>query len=83
MTPVWSQVILPGDPTQPCPELLTEEEATRYLRLDTIDIKNPRETLARYRKTGMLRATQISKALFYRRIELDAFLERQTDSNRR
>ena len=33
--------ILPGEPQQPCPELLTEGEAARYLRLDTIDISNP------------------------------------------
>ena len=36
----------PGDP---CPELLTEDEAIRYLRLDSIDIKNPGESLKRYR----------------------------------
>lgn len=34
--------ILPGDPPIPCPELLTEEEAIRYLRLDTIEgLSNP------------------------------------------
>ena len=32
----------PGDP---CPDLLTEEEAIRYLRLDLIDIKNPRASI--------------------------------------
>ena len=75
--------ILPGSPPQPCPELLTEEEAIRYLRLDTIRIKNPAETLARYRDEGLLRGTQVSKRIFYRRTELDRFLERLTDSNPR
>ncbi len=79
----WFPVILPGDPPQPCPELLTEEEAIRYLRLDTVKVARPSETLRRYRDTGLLRATQVSKRLFYRRTELDRFLERLTHSNPR
>jgi transposase len=64
--------------------LLTEEEAIRYLRLDTIrGLKNPAETLARYRATGLLRGTQVSKSIFYRRIELDRFLDRLTTENPR
>lgn len=81
---MWpSIVILPGDPAQPCPELLTEDEAIRYLRLDTIKIGNPSETLRRYRELGMLRGTQVSKRVMYRRIELDRFLERLTEQNPR
>jgi hypothetical protein len=76
--------VLPGAPLQPCPELLTEDEAIRYLRLDTITgLKNPGETLARYRAQGMLRGTQVSKRIFYRRVELDRFLERVTAENPR
>ena len=76
--------ILPGAYLQPCPELLTDEEAIRYLRLDTIDgLKNPKESLARYRASGMLRGTQVSKRVFYRRIELDRFLDRLTIENPR
>ncbi len=76
--------VLPGSPPLPCPELLTEEEAVRYLRLDTIrGLKNPSETLARYRATGYLRGTQVSKSIFYRRLELDRFLERLTAENPR
>jgi hypothetical protein len=68
----------------PYPELLTEEEAIRYLRLDTIGgLRNPKETLARYRAMGMLRGTQVSKRIFYRRVELERFLERLTDENPR
>ena len=78
----WA-VILPGDPPQPCPELLTEGEAIRYLRLDTIGIANPSGTLRRYRERGLLRATQVSKRVFYRRIELDEFLKRVTEDNPR
>lgn len=75
--------ILPGDPPLPCPELLTEDEAIRYLRLDTINIGNPADTLRRYRERGLLRGTQVSKRVMYRRIELDRFLDRLTENNPR
>ena len=72
-----------GDPPQPRPELLTEDEAIRYLRLDTIDISEPSATLRRYRQRGLLRGTRISKRIFYRRAELNRFIERVTESNPR
>jgi hypothetical protein len=75
--------ILPGNPPTPAPELMTEPEAVRYLRLDTVDISDPASTLRRYRDMNLLRATQVSKRLFYRRVELDRFLERLTESNPR
>ncbi|HOW74104.1 MAG TPA: helix-turn-helix domain-containing protein [Phycisphaerae bacterium] len=68
--------VLPGDPPQPCPELLTEKEAVRYLRLD--DNKNPSRTLKYYRERGLLRGTPVGRHLLYRRVELDRFLELQT-----
>lgn len=76
--------LLSGAPPIPCPELLTEAEAIRYLRLDTIrGLRNPGETLARYRAMGLLRGTQVSKSVFYRRVELDRFLDRLTNENPR
>ena len=75
--------LLPGEPPQPCPELLTEDEAVRYLRLDTINISHPSATLRRYREQRLLRGTQISKRIFYRRAELDRFIERATEGNPR
>lgn len=76
--------VLPVGPPSPCPELLTEEEAIRYLRLDTITgLRNPKETLARYRASGMLRGTQVSKRVFYRRVELERVLERPTTESPR
>ncbi len=75
--------VLPGEPPQPCPELLTEGEAVRYLRLDTINISDPSATLRRYREQRLLRGTQISKRIFYRRAELDRFIERATEGNPR
>lgn len=70
-------------PAMPCPELLTEEEAIRYLRLDIIDVENPEETLRRYRKQGLVRGTQVGKCVRYRRSELEAFLGRITENNPR
>jgi hypothetical protein len=70
-------------PGGPNPDLLTEEEAIRYLRLDTIDIKNPFETLRYYRKEGLLKGTQVSKRVFYLRGELDCFLAKVTSENPR
>ena len=74
---------LPGNPASPCPELLTEDEAIRYLRLDTIRIQDPAATLRSYRKRRLLLGTQVSKKVFYRRTELEAFLQRQTQENPR
>ncbi len=67
----------------PCPDLLTQEEAIRYLRLDTVNVNDHSSTLQRYREKGLLRATQVSKRLFYRKVELDRFLERLTETNPR
>jgi hypothetical protein len=78
-TIVW----LPDEQPTPCPELLTEAEAIRYLRLDTVKIKDPSAKLRAYRKRRVLRGTQISKRVFYRRTELDAFLDRITVENPR
>ncbi|MDP7304417.1 MAG: helix-turn-helix domain-containing protein [Pirellulaceae bacterium] len=75
--------ILPGDPPRPCPDLLTEEEAIRYLRLDHVGIKDRGSTLSYYRKKGLLRATQVGKCIRYRRIELDRLLDRLTEANPR
>ena len=81
---IWSGVpVLPGNPPEPCPELLTEGEAIRYLRLDKIDIEDPVGTLRYYRKKGLLRATQVGKSVRYRRVELERFLDRLTETNPR
>ena len=67
----------------PCPELLTEDEAIRFLRLDGIDTEDPAGTLRYYRKKGLLRATQVGKCIRYRRVELERLLERLTETNPR
>ena len=75
--------ILPGQPLQPCPELLTEEEAIWYLRLDETRVEDPARTLRYYREKGLLRATQVGRRIRYRRIELERLLERLTETNPR
>jgi len=72
----YGPAILPGSPPGPCPELLTEEEAIRYLRLD--GDANPSRTLKYYREKGLIRATYVGRHLRYRRVELELFLGRQT-----
>lgn len=71
-----------GDFT-PCPELMTEDEAIRFLRLDGINTEDPTNTLRYYRKKGFLRATQVGKCIRYRRIELEKLLDRLTEANPR
>ena len=67
----------------PCPELLTEREAIRFLRLDDISVEDPANTLRYYRKKGLLRATQVGKCIRYRRVELERLLNRLTEANPR
>jgi len=62
----------------PCPQLLTEAEAIRYLRLDVDGPAKPENTLRYYREKKKLRPTQIGRRLFYSRKELDRFIEKMT-----
>jgi hypothetical protein len=58
----------------PCPFVLTEIEAIRFLRLDRQKAK-PENTLAHYRERGLLRATILGKNRFYTRRELISFVD--------
>ena len=60
----------------PCPELLTQKEAEKFLRLD--DQSNPSLTLRYYREQKKLRATHIGKTLKYSRKELEKFIAEMT-----
>ncbi len=59
----------------PCPELLTEQEAARYLRLDIDGSSDPERTLKYYRDKGELIAIKVGRKNRYRRQDLDNFLE--------
>jgi hypothetical protein len=83
ITSCWQGVpILPGTPIQLCPELLTEAEAIRYLRLDVDGPAKPELTLRYYREKGLLFATRVGRRLRYRRVELDCLLESLTGSQK-
>ena len=68
---------------RPLPEVVTEEEAVKFLRIDTTGVKNPQITLRYYREQGLLRGTQIGKKLFYTKTELLEFLAKQTEFTNR
>jgi hypothetical protein len=64
---------------QPCPELLTEAEAIRFLRLDEEGgPSDPSLTLRYYREKKVLMSTHISKTIKYSRRELERFIEKLT-----
>ena len=68
----------------PVPDLLTELETIKYLRLDIDGPKDPSATLKHYRDKKLLRPTRIGRKYRYSRLELLKFIELatiQTDKN--
>ena len=59
----------------PVPDLMTEEEAIKFLRLDDGNTKRPTLTLQYYRSEGLLKATRVGKRLRYLKSELFQFLD--------
>lgn len=68
-----------NDGFTPCPELLTEDEAIRYLRLDILGPAKPENTLRYYREKKKLKATKIGKKLRYSRKALNDFIEKMSN----
>lgn len=64
--------------SKPVPEVLTEEEVIKLLRLDE-DGTDSSYTLRYYREKNLLRATQIGKKLRYIKQEVLDFLAKQTE----
>lgn len=63
-------------------DLLTPVEAAQYLRLDQAGTHTPRSavrTLNYWRDRGELKATKYARRVWFRRVELDRFLERKTE----
>ena len=67
----------------PCPELLTEDEAVCYLRLDDEGSSEPKRTLKYYRDRGQLVAIRVGKKNRYRRQDLDEFLAQKSEEKKR
>ena len=63
----------------PCPELLTEAEAIRFLRLDIDGPERPELTLRYYRQKGKLKGTRLGKHIRYTRKALMEFMEKMTN----
>ena len=64
----------------PVPELLTEDEAIKFLRLDADGPQHPDLTLQYYRDKGQLKATRVGKKLRYQKTELLRFLDLLTEA---
>ena len=64
------------------PELLNPVEAAQYLRLDEAGHtpKSARRTLDYWRQQGSLKATKYARRLWYRKAELESFLQKKTES---
>ena len=65
------------------PELLNPIEAAQYLRLDETGGHTPRSalrTLNYWRDKGRLHATKYARRVWYRKAELDRFLEVMTEA---
>ena len=65
------------------PELMTPVEAAQYLRLDEAGSHTPRSavrTLDYWRNRGELKATKYARRLWFRKAELDRFLEVKTEA---
>jgi hypothetical protein len=67
----------------PCPALLTEQEAIRYLRLDVDGVGEPEKTLEYYRNSGQIIAIKVGRKNRYRRVDLDMFLAEKSQSKQR
>ena len=64
---------------QPVPEVLSEEEVIKLLRLDEDGTDKSANTLKYYREKNLLRATQIGKKLRYIKQEVLNFLALLTE----
>jgi hypothetical protein len=83
-----NQTVVPvgGWPQRPVAfgELLNQVEAAQYLRLDETGRHRPKDairTLNYFRDHGWLRATKYARQVWYRKTELDRFLQAKTEGD--
>jgi hypothetical protein len=64
------------------PDLMTPHEAAMFLRLDEIGHtpESAARTLNYWRDHGQLKATKFSRRVWYLKAELEAFLQKKTES---
>ena len=75
MNPNYCQYVVFFPNGKPVPEVLTEQEAIEFLRLDD-GPKHPEQTLQYYRSEGLLKGVRIGRKLRYTKTEMLRFLER-------
>ncbi len=59
------------------PELLTQDEAVRLLRLDALGLARPKEALRHLRRTRQIGYVKVAGKVLIPRREVAAYLERQ------
>lgn len=59
------------------PELLTQDEAIRLLRLDALGVAKPVESLRHLRRTRQIGYVKVAGKVLIPRAEIVAYLERQ------
>lgn len=74
---------IPDDLCRRMSPVLTEQEAVRYLRLDETKVKNPADSLTRYRRKGLLRGVQIGREIRYHIEELNVLIQKLMEVNPR
>lgn len=67
----------------PCPDLLTEEEAARFLRLDETKTEDYVRSFHRIRKQGGIPAITHSHKLFFKLTDLIEYINNQQQENPR
>jgi len=65
------------------PELLTQEEAIRLLRLDSLDLKQPKEALRYLRRTGQIAYLKVCGKVLFPRKALNDYISRNLVEVRR
>ena len=58
------------------PDLLTQEEAIRLLRLDEVGLKNPKESLRYLRRTGQIGYVKVAGKVLIPRDEVASYIDR-------
>ena len=59
------------------PDLLTQDEAIELIRLDTLGLKSPRESLRYLRRTRQIGYVKVAGKILIPRSEIEEYLQRQ------
>jgi len=68
---------------QAMPELLTQEEAIKFLRLDAMNLKRPKEALRYLRRTGQIAYVKVCGKVLFPRKAIEDYISRNLVDVRR